>query len=57
MTAEIAKRIARNYVKDELAVLELAKEFLKANEAGYKECSNDFNEAWDRITAGKPRSK
>jgi hypothetical protein len=54
MTTEDAKSIAEKYVKDEVAVLGLTIDLLKANEMGYKEANDDLNEVWDRITAGKP---
>ena len=57
MTTEDAKSIAKKYVKDEVSVLSLTIDLLKANEMGYKEANDDLNEVWDRITAGKPEVK
>ena len=57
MTTEDAKAIAERYAKDEVSVLGLTIDILKANEMGYKEANDDLNEVWDRITAGKPEVK
>jgi hypothetical protein len=57
MTNEEAIKIAKKYVKNDVIALELARELIIANIDGYKEASSDFNEAWGRITAGKPDDK
>jgi len=52
MTIEQAKEIAKKYVVDEHVILDLTRDILQANTEGYKECSTDFNEVYNRVTAG-----
>lgn len=44
MTIEQAKTVAKKYVKDELTVLELARDIIIANNDGYKQAHEDIND-------------
>lgn len=54
MTINQATHIAKKYVKDEIAVLELVRDILAANTEGYKEAHKDMNDTLARIQAGEP---
>ena len=54
MTGEMAKILARKYVRDERDVLELAMDFLQIHKDGYIEACADLDVMYQRITEGDP---
>ena len=61
MNNEQAKLIAGKFFKTEASMLSLAIEILaiaaEEYERGWRDCSAEYDAAWDRITAGKPVCK